>query len=491
MSTVVAGVQGSSSGLRRENAELHERLRQSQERVVELEADNDRLTKKNERLAARVKRLEARLEESRRAGKRQAAPFSRDAKNKDPARPGRKPGKDYGTKARRDPPEPDAVDETVEVGLPACCPDCGGDVELDEVREQFQDELVPARSVRRRFAVALGRCGGCKRRVRGPRHPDQTSDALGAAGVGLGPRAHALAAWLHVGQGVPMRKVAQILKELGGIEVTAGGLHQALHTTAGDAESTYQALLATLRASAAVAADETGWRVDGERGWLWVFVGDKVTVYDIADGRGYAQAKQILGADFAGVLERDGWAPYRKFEHALHQTCIAHLLRRCHDLIGDALAGQAKVPHELRRILSDALAARDAQLTGEALAERITTLEARIASFCARQPTHEPNRRLVNHITNEAAHLLTFLSRDGVEATNWRAEQAIRTMICNRKQWGGNKTWAGAHTAAVLASVLRTAAGQGLDPIAVLADIRRTGDIPEQLALAAAGGRDP
>ena len=27
---------------------------------------------------------------------------------------------------------------------------------------------------------------------------------------------------------------------------------------------------------------------------------------------------------YGGVVVRDGWAPYRKFPHATHQTCLAH-----------------------------------------------------------------------------------------------------------------------------------------------------------------------
>lgn len=247
-----------------------------------------------------------------------------------------------------------------------------------------------------------------------------------------------------------------------------------------------------MRGSGAVAADETGWRIDGDRNWLWVCVGDTVTVYDIAAGRGYRDAEAILGGGFAGVLERDGWAPYRKFEHATHQTCIAHLLRRCSELIGDAVAGQARVPRELRRILLDALAVRDQGLAGDVVADRIAGLRERIDGFCTRRPTHDPNRRLVGHIAREVEHLLTFLTHDGVEATNWRAEQAIRPMVCNRKHWGGNKTRAGADTAAVIASVLRTAHQQHVDPIDVLVDIRRTAAVPPQLDLAApAGGRSP
>ncbi|MGH8900468.1 MAG: hypothetical protein ACRDYA_01995 [Egibacteraceae bacterium] len=75
------------------------------------------------------------------------------------------------------------------MGLPECCPDCGDQVMLDEVVAQFQEELVPAHSRMRRYDVALGHCKGCKRRVRS-RHPEQTSDALGTAGVMRGSRAH-------------------------------------------------------------------------------------------------------------------------------------------------------------------------------------------------------------------------------------------------------------------------------------------------------------
>jgi Transposase IS66 family len=91
-------------------------------------------------------------------------------------------------------------------------------------------------------------------------------------------------------------------------------------------------------------ADETGWRIDAERAWLRVCVGDTVTVYDIAPGRGYGQAKQVLGEDFTGVLERNGWAAYGSFAEATYQTCLAHLLRRCHELLEVARGGQATVP---------------------------------------------------------------------------------------------------------------------------------------------------
>jgi transposase len=87
---------------------------------------------------------------------------------------------------------------------------------------------------------------------------------------------------------------------------------------------------------------------------------------------------------------------------------------------------------------------------------------------------YPPNRRLLDHLAREREHLFTFLRAPGVQATNWRAEQAIRPAVVTRKVWGGNRTWAGADTWQVLASVLRTASQQGRDPVELLARLLRT-----------------
>jgi transposase len=76
-------------------------------------------------LQAENERLRRQLDKATRAGKRQAAPFAKGQ----PKRPGRKPGKDYGPKARRQPPCPEQIDEVHEPPLPHVCPDCGGALE--------------------------------------------------------------------------------------------------------------------------------------------------------------------------------------------------------------------------------------------------------------------------------------------------------------------------------------------------------------------------
>jgi transposase len=444
-----------------------------------LAAENDslwtelaRVTGENERLRARVGKLEGLLEEARRAAKRQAAPFSRGTSKEQPRRPGRRSGEDHGRHGHRQPPA--EVDEELEAPLEARC-ECGGKIEHDHTEYQYQDELPEPRRIRRRFAVHVGKCRCCGRRHQG-RHPFQTSDALGAAACMLGPRAVGLATELNKELGLSPQKTANALARFG-IEMTAGGVVRAIARQARALEPTYQALIEGVRSSRAVAPDETGWRIGGQKAWLWAFAGENVTVYLIAEGRGYEQAVEILGEDYGGVLERDGWAPYRRFQSARHQTCAAHLLRRTGELISSSVAGQARVPHAARRILKDALALRDQRDGGVIDADefglKVTELGERTDKLLAMRPTHEPNRRLLGHLATERAHLFTFLEQPGVQATNWRAEQALRPAIVNRKSWGGNRTPNGAQTQQITMSVIRTARQQGIDPIELMASAQR------------------
>jgi transposase len=117
------------------------------------------LRAENERLLAENTRLRVQLEAARRAGKRQAAPFSKGEPKQDPQRSGRKSGPEYGTKAHR--PIPDHVDEEIGVPLPDACPCCNGELEFVDEVDQYQEEIVEVRGHVRRFRVSRGRCRAC------------------------------------------------------------------------------------------------------------------------------------------------------------------------------------------------------------------------------------------------------------------------------------------------------------------------------------------
>lgn len=90
-------------------------------------------------------------------------------------------------------------------------------------------------------------------------------------------------------------------------------------------------------------------------------------------------------------------------------------------------------------------------------------LEARLERLLARRLSNAANQRLARHLRHEQPHLFTFLCCPGLPATNNFIEAAIRPMVVARKTWGGNRTWKGAQTHQILASVLRTCWQQGKD----------------------------
>ena len=451
--------------LREENARLR------QERTT-LQDENARLRRDRDRLRDDLTRLTAALEAARRAGKRQAAPFSKGAAKVQPKTPGRKPGRAYGRRSTR--PRPPHIDDRVHVPLPDACPHCAGALQPTHTAEQLQVDVPIVRPTVRAFDVEVGRCVQCGRRVQG-RHPLQTSDALGAAAHQIGPQVLAFTATLHTVLGVPYAKIARFLTTAFGFSVSRSTLCRALTRLATRAGPTYAALTEQVRASPRVSLDETGWRVAAHLEWLWVAATPETTVYRIQPGRGFPEAARLIGAAYAGVVIRDGWAPYRQFAAADHQTCLAHLLRRCHDLIAILAPATAPWPRAVADVLQDALALRDraaagvvsphgrAVATGQLLARVLRLLEAPLR--------HPALVRFANHLDTELPALLTFLVRPDTDATNWRAEQAIRPAVILRKVCGGNRTPQGAHTHEVLASLLQTAHQRHLDPHPILIDL--------------------
>jgi transposase len=448
-----------------------EKLRRENER---LQQDKQRIEKEKERLREERDRLKQELELARRASKRQAAPFSKGEPKADPKRPGRKKGKHYGTKAHR--PIPGRVDEDLEVPGPATSPCCGSTIQNRHIEEQYQTEIV-RKTLVRRFRIHVGNCSKCGKRVQG-RDSRQTSDAVGAAASQVGPDALSLAAMLNKQLGIPLGKTTTILEHAFGLSLTPGGLSQALTRLAARCEPTYQNLITQVRSSISVTMDESGWRVGGRLWWLWAAVTEDTTVYGILPGRGYEQAAQLLGEDFDAFLVHDGWRIYYRFIHAHHQSCNGHLIHRCDLLLEDAGPAAAAFPGQVKTILLKGLDLRDryaaGQLSDQGLASLSGKLEAQLLDLIERDYRNDANRKLANHLRHEFAYLFTYLKCPGLEATNWRGEQAIRPAVVARKVWGGNRTANGAHAQQILTSVLRTSRQRDSDVLADLSALLRS-----------------
>lgn len=441
-------------------------------------------------LEAQVQRVTAQLHEALRAGKRQAAPFSKGDPKPNPKRPGRQAGTAYGPKARR-PIPPTPPDQVIDVPLPTQCPHCGraGSVREEQVAHQHQLE-IPRRPIHRRFDLHLGRCRGCGKRVQ-PRHPLQTSDALGCCASQLGPEAQAAVVELNKTCGLSHGKVRRVLRSLFGIDLSRGGSAQVMLRAGRRCAPLYQQIVTALPVQPSLTADETGWRIGGRGAWLHVFTNARLTCYAIDPQRGFVVAARLLGQDYAGRLVHDGWAPYDRFYHARHQTCLAHLLRRCREMLDTAGGAAARFPRQIKDLLQQALGLRDRygvrEISLHGLAIARARLEGHLDRLLIWTRANPANERLAKHLAKHRTQLFTFLDEPdfGLEATNWRGEQALRPAVVNRKVWGGNRTPAGADAQSRLMSVVRTAEQQGRTVIEFLSLVLRGGQ--PRLALQPAG----
>lgn len=474
-------LENENARLRREQERLkHEYENLTQDRIrierenEQLRHERELLEHQRERLEKERDRLKHELELARRAAKRQAAPFSKGEPKTDPKRPGRKPGVKYGRKGHR--AIPLTVDEEIIVPLPNHSPCCGDEIENLRVEDQYQTEIVRKTKVTR-FHVQVGNCAKCGKRIQG-RDSRQTSDAIGAAASQVGPEALSLAAFLNKDIGIPLGKTSKVLDKAFGLKLTPGGLSQAITRIGVKCVPTYHDLRRQVRSSYSVTMDETGWKVGGKLWWLWAAVTEDTTVYGIMPGRGYEEASRLIGDDYDGFMVHDGWIVYYRFENAFHQSCTRHLINRCDGMLGTSSTAAARFPSNVKAILLKGLDLRDRHIAGEVsnhgLASARGRIEADMERLLDKNYRAEPNRRLAKHLNHEFEHLFTYLKCPGLEATNWRGEQAMRPPVVIRKVWGGNRTDNGAHVQEVLNSVFRTSHQRDVDPVPELAALLRS-----------------
>ena len=417
--------------------------------------------------------LRAEIDELKRGGKRQAAPFSQGSRVAEPKRPGRKPGS--GTFRYREAPLPEALTERpvdVQVSLDAC-PTCGGPLEEERVDFAHRTELpaLPRPQVTR-YRVWVCRCTVCGIQVRG-QHPDLAPDQFGATAHRLGPRILAAAHVLHDGVGIPMRKVPAVLAALTGVQLTQGALTQdALRRALGALGTAYEQLRGAVPAAPVVHTDDTGWRVGGEPAYLMVFETDAATVYQVRRRHRHEEVQEVIPTDYEGVMVTDRGRSYdaRAYEGVDQQKCLAHILRSIDDVLATKKSRARDFGEQLKALLQEALALwhehRDCSVPDfKAEAE---TLQAEVTyQLRDRCLKDADNQRLLNELGwhHDGGSLLRFVADPRVEPTNNRAERALRPAVIARKVSQCSKNTRGAEAFAAFTSVIRTLMKTGVGSV--------------------------
>lgn len=443
--------------LRGELESLRTTVERIHKQVAELQQQNNKLQQQNNKLQSEIDRLKKEREETEKNSKRQTTRFPRRQRKTEPKKPGRKKGTPATHRDR-----PAKVDREIDVPVEGC-PDCCCAVENIEVHRQFQTDLPPVTPVITQFNVQVGTCPHCGKRVQG-RHPEQISDALGAAGNLIGPNAQSMAAGLKHHAGLSYAKITNFLFDSFQLKTVASTFVRAGQRLAKRAKPTFELLKSQLRLEHVVHADETGWRIGILSDWLWVFSSQQITVYQVGGGRGHDVPLEILGDDFQGILISDGLASYDPLPY-LKGRCLGHVLARISKLelaIPDRNLWDLQT---LKNLLQEAmhLARRREMLTAKGYRRRVQELENRLNFWILLNEEHRQSEiaRLAGHLQKHRHEWFMFLYDPLVPPTNNHAERMIRPAVILRKLGGCNKTPAGAKVHSVLASLIVSCRQQG------------------------------
>jgi transposase len=436
-----------------------------EQQVADLTAENQALHDQLADLTAQNQALHDQLDESQRQAARQAAPFRRRDSQKVPEAQRKRPGRPKGHPGvyRSVPAQ---VDEHIEVPLPAC-PHCGGAVEGVEPIEQFIEGIPPVRPRITHLVTYRGVCPHCGE-VHST-HPLKTSDATGAAGTQLGPRAQALAATLNKQHGLTMRTACRVLGQFARLHLSPGGLAQLVQRVAHKAEAAYAALIVDVRAAPAVFTDETSWYIGIPGSWLWVFTTDTVTVYRVESSRGREVVTKTLGEDFKGVLVSDCLASYENLPYRTHK-CIAHHLKAIAEARKRPDTADTSYLDEWTLFFQTVIGFYRARphMSAEEFEERRRHLETWLDRLLA-TPRIAPGKVAIqNRIGKRRGSILTCLYEPAAEPTNNRAERDLRPAVIARKMSCGNKTEAGRRSFEVLRSVASSCWKRGHDVVSYL-----------------------
>jgi hypothetical protein len=438
-----------NAALREENAALCQRVAAQQEQLGQLQ----------QALAAAEERLQE-LEQ----GKKGLPSFIKPnkAKREGDKPPRRRRGAEHNHGRKR----AEGVTRREEHHLERC-PRCAGKLRKERVawrREVIELPSPPAVEVTE-HVVYKGYC---------PRCEGWQSAALGEGEVvgqrRFGKRLMALIGYLSENLRLPHAVIQSYLRTIHGIEVSVGAISDLRRGLAKQLRPVAETWQAELRRSPIVHADETGWREDGQNGYIWAFStpGEQgIRYYHYDHSRGGQVVEGILGEEFRGVLSSDFYGAYN-VHRGPHQRCWSHLLDDLHDLkeehpADDAVQSWARA---VRALFDRAQAFLDTGPPSQPERERLyVVLWEEVGRLGLRYAQVEhPCRALAKRLLRHQDELFTFVLVAGLAADNNLAERSLRPLVVVRKISGGSRSPQGSQTRMTLASIFATLKARGLNP---------------------------
>jgi transposase len=289
----------------------------------------------------------------------------------------------------------------------------------------------------------------------------------------FGVRATATAGLLHGRFRLSLRETAVVLRVIGGLPVSLGGVAGLCRETSKALAEPYAEIAQQVRAEPVVNVDETSWRQAGTRPWIWVMRGAQATLFAVFARRNRDSLKALLGSDYAGIVTSDRFSAYKYLPVERRQICWAHLKRDFQSFVdlGDKTRAWGKQLLELEEaVFREWHRFRDGQMDRAALLEALKPTREQLRGLLEEGLKRGQSKGFCRDLFSVWSALWTFAERDGVEPTNNAAEQALRPVVLWRKGcFGAFSDWGNQFVERIL-SVSATCRQQGLNLLDTVVD---------------------
>jgi len=406
------------------------------------------LTRQVEMLTRRVAELEAKLGLPPKTPDNSSVPPSKGQKPSGPPAAKAK-GKPHAGVHRPLHPNPTSRREV----LASTCKSCGAEVSgvTQSVCEAYDHiEVPPIRPEVTRVTLHGGTCPCCAKTFKAV-PPDGMEP-----GSPFGPNLRALVVYLRFTQGISFERLAQLLSDLVGLDISEGALVNMLDA-ARDAFSRQASLIRErLLSTTVLESDETGLRVGKRNWWLWVFHHKDNAVFVVEPSRGKCVPQAFLGEHRPDFWVSDRYGAQLGWAKKENQVCLAHLIRDVQYAID---AGDSILAPGLRHLLGRAcrIGRRRERLADATLRSYAARLDRRLDDIMRCTPTHAAGIKLQRVIKKIRRHLFVFVTNRTIPPTNNGSERALRPCVTFRKITNGFRTEWGARLYADIRSVIETA----------------------------------
>ena len=297
----------------------------------------------------------------------------------------------------------------------------------------------------------------------------------------FGPQLTALIAYLTVVCRMPRRVLREVLEQVLGIPLSLGSIQNSWEEASDAVAEPCGELERQLPREPVVNSDETGYRTNGEKRWLWALVATNFIFYKIAVSRGAEVLVELLGKVFGGILCSDRCPSYLKYHKGEGQFCWAHFKRNVLGVLEigksndterfcrDVLALHARL-FRLWHRFRDGPGVRYGPLTRDELIAKSIPLEKKFFALAERYLDSHDNdvANLATALFVNFERFFAFLRNEGVEPTNNCAERALRCAVQWRKTSFGSRSADGEVAVARLLTVTRTCRMQNRPPLQYL-----------------------